>query len=99
MGDVMVTFCSVSGEKISMNLSTHQLNPARPVQCRSDTEYLVFLIAGYVSFICILLFGPVLGPVFIFIVSNMWNPHIAAIPNMCRCMWDDMVTCYSVSRE
>ena len=99
MWDDMVTFCSVSGEKISMNLSTHELSPTRPAQCRSDTEYLVFLIVRYVSFICILLFDPVLGPVFIFIGLNMWNPHITAIPNMRRCMWDDMVTCCSVSRE
>ena len=82
-----------------MNLSIHQLSPIRPAQCRSDTEYLVFLIARYVSFICILLFGPVLGPVFIFIGLNMWNPHITAIPNMRRCMWDDMDTFCSVSRE
>merc|ERR1719460_1649916 len=95
----MVTLCSVSKGKISMNLWIHQLNPTRPAQCRSDTEHLVFLTARCVSFICILLFGPVLGPVFIFIGLNMWNPHITAIPNMRRCMWDDMDTFCSVSRE
>ena len=73
MWDDMVTCCSVWRERISMNLSIHQLSPTRPAQCRSDTEYLVFLSTRYVSFICILLFGPVLGPVFIFIGSNMWN--------------------------
>ena len=82
-----------------MNLSIHQLNPTRPAQCRSDTEPLVLLRARYVPFIRILLFGPVLGPVFIFISLNMWNPHITVIPNMCRCMWDDMVTFCSVSGE